>query len=169
MRNLEIRKNFFISVSWQSFLFFILLNLIFLPQAVTMTWMQTSSNDFVIGERNDVQVTGSGTGAYLGIVSPNWTNMNPATKPSARQRHAMAYDSANQKIVLFGGSVGGDETWVYDLAGNTWTNMNPATKPSARQYHAMAYDSANQRIVLFGGNDGTSDDETWVYDLANNS
>ena len=33
-----------------------------------------------------------------------WTEMNPSTKPSIRRGHALAYDSANDKVVLFGGT-----------------------------------------------------------------
>jgi hypothetical protein len=101
------------------------------------------------------------------VATDTWTQKNQATKPSARVHHAMAYDSANNKVVLFGGQgVGGDETWVYDVAANTWTQMNPPTKPSARSKHVMAYDSANNRVVLFGGYAGGNKDETWVYDTA---
>jgi hypothetical protein len=102
----------------------------------------------------------------------SWTNMNPATKPSARNRHAMAYDSTNHKIILFGGIDAGDsydETWVYDLGTNTWTNMNPSTKPSARWDSAMVFDSDAHKVILFGGDDGNYDDETWTYDLGSNT
>jgi N-acetylneuraminic acid mutarotase len=103
-----------------------------------------------------------------------WTNMAPATSPSARSSHAMAYDSQNNLTVLFGGygynSTGDldylNDTWVYSYTDNSWTNMTPATSPSARYGHAMAYDSQNNKVVLFGGYDaGTYDDETWVYTL----
>ncbi len=106
------------------------------------------------------------------ISSNTWTQMNPATKPSARYGHTMVYDSTNNKVVLFGGwddTNRFDDTWVYDLAGDTWTQMNPVTKPSARQNHAMTYDSTNNKIVLFGGNDGpTRFQDTWVYNIAGN-
>ena len=99
-----------------------------------------------------------------------WTQQNPTTKPSARCIHAMAYDSANDKVVLFGGgSIFGhiDETWTYDTSTDTWTQQNPTTKPSARWYHAMAYDSTNNKVVLFGGTDSiVSNDETWTYDTS---
>ncbi len=104
------------------------------------------------------------------LACDTWTQMNPSLKPSARIEHSMAYDSTNNKIVLFGGVKTGyvrdDETWVYDVASDTWTKMNPITKPSARTAHAMTYDSVNNKVVLFGGDDGTKNDETWVYDVA---
>jgi len=96
----------------------------------------------------------------------DWTQLNPATKPSARNGHAMAYNSARGKVVLFGGgSSGGDETWEWD--GTNWTQMNPATKPSVRYYHAMIYDSAREKVVLFGGYTGSYNNETWEWDGTN--
>jgi len=101
----------------------------------------------------------------------NWTLQSPATKPSARQTHAMASLGGDQ-VLLFGGNDGtiDDETWVYDLSGNTWTLKSPATKPSARHVHDMASLGGDQ-VLLFGGinTGGGLDDETWVYDLSDNT
>ncbi|HSA33615.1 MAG TPA: kelch repeat-containing protein, partial [bacterium] len=95
----------------------------------------------------------------------NWTQLNPASKPSARGYHAMAYYSTRGKVVLFGGSSGDDETWEWD--GTNWTQMSPATKPSARHGHAMAYDGARGKMVLFGENtDSAWNVETWEWDGA---
>lgn len=49
-----------------------------------------------------------------GPISPGgtWLKVNPANSPSARHGSGMAYDSARQKTVLFGGS--NNETWEYD-------------------------------------------------------
>ncbi len=94
----------------------------------------------------------------------------PATRPSLRYDHAMAYDSTNNRIVLFGGRFGStyfDETWEYDTATHTWYGpFQPSICPSGRIEHAMTYDSVNNRIVLFGGDDGSLNDETWEYDTA---
>jgi len=65
----------------------------------------------------------------------------------------MAYDSARNVTVLFGGhdgSAGGSlgDTWAYD---GGWTQVFPPTSPSARWLHALAYDSARNVTVLFGG------------------
>jgi hypothetical protein len=107
------------------------------------------------------------------LASDTWTEKSPTSSPSVRERHAMAYDSANNKVVLFGGIITGgidnDETWLYDTASNTWTQKMPSTKPTARAYHTMVYDSANNKIVLFGGHDTDYDDETWLYDTAFNT
>ena len=105
-----------------------------------------------------------------------WTSMNPATGPSRRVAHAMAYDSQSDRVILFGGS-GSDETWAYDFDNNSWTKMEPAAGPSSRNKHAMAYDAESDRIVLFGGGAGASlpppssalRDETWAYDYNTNT
>jgi N-acetylneuraminic acid mutarotase len=54
-----------------------------------------------------------------------WTELSPAEAPSARGFHAMAYNPADETIVLFGGGEGRsafeNDTWIYDPAKNTWT------------------------------------------------
>ncbi|MCL5098587.1 MAG: hypothetical protein M1608_13870, partial [Candidatus Omnitrophica bacterium] len=83
----------------------------------------------------------------------------------ARRGHAMAYDSARNRVVLFGGygpkTLMGD-TWEWD--GSTWTQV--ATEgPSARAFTAMAYDSRIHLTVLFGGSDAKSpQNDTWTWD-----
>jgi hypothetical protein len=45
-----------------------------------------------------------------------WIQRHPSTLPSARAQHAMAYDAANDRVVLFGGSSNDAETWVWTAA-----------------------------------------------------
>src|SRR5438105_4916475 len=89
-----------------------------------------------------------------GFPPGTWTQLSPASSPSARSGHAMAYDNASAQVVLFGGSdqygTLGD-TWVWD--GSNWTQKYPVNSPSTRSVHAMAYDTANAQVVLFGGID----------------
>ena len=88
----------------------------------------------------------------------NWVQVKTKNAPSVRTNYAMAYDSARQRTVLFGGFVHrvpyGSDTWVYD--GKNWTKMNPTNSPKGRFGHRMVYDSRRRRIVLFGGAAGTS-------------
>ena len=90
--------------------------------------------------------------------------------PSPRDHHAMVFDSARGKVVLFGG---GDadpsgrseffgDTWEWD--GKTWTRV-AGTGPPARVHFAMAYDPVRARTVLVGGYgpDGP-DSRTWEWD-----
>src|SRR6266496_225453 len=62
--------------------------------------------------------------------------------PPARAGMGMAYDAAQEQVVLFGGvdcSLGNEfnDTWVWD--GTTWTQVFPASSPSARESD-MTYD-----------------------------
>src|SRR2546426_452992 len=98
-----------------------------------------------------------------------WTNMTPAITPPSRYKHAMAYDSKSDRVILFGGNSYGNavfnDTWAYDFNTNTWTDMTPTARPLGRSDHAMAYDSASDRVILFGG--GFYD--TWAYDFNTNT
>jgi len=107
----------------------------------------------------------------------SWTNVTTAsTKPSAREKHAMVYDSTNDRVILFGGDPAGpgydDSTWVYNFSDNTWHNMNPSgDKPSSRIDHAMVYDSTHDRTILFGGSrlQDQYKNDTWIYNYTDNS
>ena len=79
----------------------------------------------------------------------------------------MAYDSARQRIVLFGGSeyqsIYGD-TWEWD--GSSWTLVS-STGPSPRIFARMVYDEVRGKMVLFGGQthyEGTLLNDTWEWD-----
>jgi hypothetical protein len=92
-----------------------------------------------------------------------WTKQTDVT---ARQGHAMVYDAARGRVVVFGGEFAlrsSDDTWEWD--GSTWIERPTAGRPAARNGHAMVYDSLRRRIVLFGGVDGTTRfGDTWEYD-----
>ena len=53
-----------------------------------------------------------------------WTQLNPSTRPSARGWHAMAFDHAVGKIVLFGGGPDRNrfqhDTWLFDSRTGDW-------------------------------------------------
>ncbi len=90
-------------------------------------------------------------GAALGAQGPAWTFVASPTAPINRSEHAVAYDAARQRTMLFGGRNTNPlgDTWQWD--GQAWSSVQPTPSPSARYGHAMAYDAARQRIVLFGG------------------
>lgn len=64
-----------------------------------------------------------------------WTLRTPATRPPARDSHAMAHDIARGRSVMFGGwdafFTHLVDTWEWD--GTNWTNMLPASSPPGRQ------------------------------------
>ncbi len=97
-----------------------------------------------------------------------WVRAQPANSPSRRCGHALAYDSARQRVVLFGGHneyppyQDHDDTWEWN--GTNWLQLTPAVHPSARWGQAMVYDVARGRCVLFGGSSATNFDDTWEWD-----
>lgn len=108
----------------------------------------------------------SDTWEYDGV---NWAQITTANSPSARSAHAIVYDSARGKIVMFGGRAGANylnDTWEFD--GVNWTLATPATSPGGRFYHSMAFDNARGRVVMFGGyfysGVGIRLNDTWEYD-----
>ncbi len=97
----------------------------------------------------------------------DWVLRDPGGLVPGRYGHALVYDSARSRLVLFGGYGGGllGDTWEWD--GAAWTQRTPAASPPARQVHALAYDSARSRVVLFGGEVGVSPvGDTWEWDGA---
>lgn len=110
---------------------------------------------------NDVWVLTNANG--LGGTS-EWQQLFPAGgPPDGRTAHSAVYDSAGNRMVIFGGTNGpavlGD-TWVLaDASGlgrgtgtpitPVWTRLADASTP--RQGHGAAYDAATNRMVIFGG------------------
>jgi hypothetical protein len=84
--------------------------------------------------------------------------------PSPRLAHAMAYEAARQRVVLFGGE-DNPNTWEWD--GVAWTQVADMGPP-ARWYFDMVYDDSRQRLVLFGGqphdNPRSGLGDTWEWD-----
>jgi Galactose oxidase, central domain len=84
--------------------------------------------------------------------------------PKPRRGHAVAFDAARSRMVLFGGKAAGslfNDTWEWD--GENWTQVQDIG-PTARWLHAMAYDAVRQRTVLFGGVSASSKlNDTWDW------
>ncbi|HUQ20001.1 MAG TPA: kelch repeat-containing protein, partial [Gemmatimonadaceae bacterium] len=94
----------------------------------------------------------------------NWTQVAD-TGPRSRSDHALAYDSARNRIVMFGGSSGSayfNDTWEWD--GTEWTQVED-TGPAQRSGMGMCFDSKRALTVMFGGGAGTTRfNDTWVWD-----
>ena len=106
------------------------------------------------------------------INTDTWTNMNPATHPNRRNYHGMTYDSKADRVVVWGGDVGGGQdpsVWTYDYNTNTWEELSAEnTNPPTHYYYmSFVYDESMDKIVMYGGAGG-GNDETWVYDLNTN-
>jgi hypothetical protein len=87
-----------------------------------------------------------------------------------RTDHGMAYDTARDRIVVFGGRWNGrslGDTWEWD--GTDWTQMLPSVSPPARTGAVMTYDAARRVVVMFGGRflpSGEALTDTWEWDGA---
>ncbi len=99
-----------------------------------------------------------------------WRLLEDAGLPD-RSEHSAVYDTARQRVVLFGGfgaCAHGErgccaETW--ELVGDVWERVDVAG-PAARVGASMAYDAANARTLLFGGLICSDEDDrsVWSYD-----
>ena len=104
-----------------------------------------------------------------------WTNLQPAFGPLWRANHAMIYDPARNKTVMFGGddfTRSFNDLWEYDYGLNTWTELSPNNPPAARQMHGMVYDTEHEVVIMFGGRrtgGGAAFNDTWEYNHATNS
>jgi len=147
-----------------------------------------SGPEFTAGQTNGTALIGGAVVLGNAPSSPpsknEWTDMDPASHPGQRTGHAMAYDSENGLVVLFGGYSGDEyinDTWSYNVSNNTWTSLRPSNAPPGRSNAVMAYDSALGLMVLFGGyrgsgggnGNGSGDDspfynDTWTYNVDTN-
>lgn len=97
-----------------------------------------------------------------------WTDGLSSTLPEVLAP-AVAYDSARQRIVLFGGRnrVGIPQSWTWEWDGTRWSERSPAVRPIARVGGRAVFDPVRNRIVLFGGESNASGQvygDTWEYD-----
>jgi hypothetical protein len=86
--------------------------------------------------------------------------------PPARSLHAMVFDAARGRGVLFGGASASalfGDTW--ELDGSAWVHAS-TSGPEPRRLHAMAYDSVRSRTVLAGGWRSDAMADTWEWDGA---
>jgi hypothetical protein len=92
--------------------------------------------------------------------------------PSPRAGATLIFDTARDRLVLYGGDASG-EVWTIDPSGAaTWTQIAVAGgPPPARSGHVAIYDPVGDRMVVFGGIDAAYDYlvDTWALDLATNT
>ncbi len=103
-----------------------------------------------------------------------WFDLNPAGElPVGRHHGGMAFDPSSGRMIMFGGSYGGDnslnETWAYDPSANRWTDLKPAGRlPTPRSGLSLVWDPSTQRMIMFGGAERTAAsgclNDTWAYD-----
>ncbi|MBK9385876.1 MAG: hypothetical protein IPN34_13785 [Planctomycetes bacterium] len=86
--------------------------------------------------------------------------------PQERTRHAMAYDAARRRVVLYGGrsatagSPVANDLWEWD--GGSWTSRTTGNLPPGRFDAELAYDPRSSTLHLYGGEiNVTRLDEHW--------
>lgn len=109
-----------------------------------------------VNERNDLW--------SLSTSGLQWTSVTTAATgnvPPARFYHTAVYDSANSRMMLFGGlpinGCGANDLWVLSNANGvggtpTWTQLSPSSSPAARWGHNAVYDPKTNKMIIFGGN-----------------
>ena len=107
--------------------------------------------------------------------SPQWTSVAAAgPTPAARTGHSAVYDSANSRMIVFGGGCAND-VWVLSDANRvngtpTWTQLNPTgPAPAPRSFHSAVYDPTSNRMMVFGGSGCSSADaynDVWILSHA---
>ena len=79
---------------------------------------------------------------------------SPSAQLSVRNGHALTFDEAGSRVLLFGGAdaskVLGD-TWSWDSDRRQWRFVTDVG-PSGRTFPSMVYDVRRGEVVLFGGN-----------------
>ncbi|MCI4351012.1 MAG: kelch repeat-containing protein [Thermoplasmata archaeon] len=86
------------------------------------------------------------------FVGGNWTDLTrPATLPPPLLQYALAWDAADQAVVMFGGQAGPlyNETWQFQAG--VWSPVTASPAPYPRYDAAMTYDGGDGYLLLFGG------------------
>lgn len=124
-----------------------------------------------------------------GLPAPNsgeWITLiadGAAGSPMARGGHSLVYDSANNRMIAFGGCGGAcapvlNDVWVLANANGfggapVWQQLSPAgTPPPPRTEHLAVYDQATNRMIVFGGQNGGGSNcgtysDVWILSNAN--
>jgi hypothetical protein len=117
----------------------------------------------------------AGTSKVTEFDGATWKTVSVSASPPATRNAAFAYDPVRSQTVLFGGSVGVQNSGPYSIAitGETWTWNGSAwtastRSPCGRHNVSFASDTARGRVVLFGGLSYSADNDvagdTWEWD-----
>ena len=98
--------------------------------------------------------------------SNTWTKMAPLISPPGRNFQMMAYDSAADRVILWGGR-NDQDVWAYDYNTDTWAALETTGGPTPLDYGAMVYLPQTMRMFLFGGvsdSDEIPTESSWIFE-----
>lgn len=127
---------------------------------VAMTYDSTRNRHVLFGGRS--HPAGADLGDTWELDGLNWRQRSPSSAPSPRADAGMAYDSARQRTVLYGGRSSGAcgtelaDTWEWD--GQNWLARTVPNNPPAAGGIQPVFDSLRNRIWMLVR------DEMWSYD-----
>ena len=116
--------------------------------------------------------------------TPSWIKVTPdGPSPTPRKWPEGGYDAASNRMIMFGGALGGssprtNEVLVLDNANGlganpTWVPLVPSgSGPDARFWHSAIYDPGRNRLIVYGGSNcftAASFNDVWVLENANGS
>jgi hypothetical protein len=106
---------------------------------------------------------------YSGADATFTNRSTPVNGPIQRNSPAIAFDTKQGKLMLFGGyssldSLYKQDTWEWSGSSAVWTNRtNANTKPEARYQAAMVYDSKRDQLLLWGGSGTGVTNDMWSW------
>lgn len=113
-------------------------------------------------------VGGNETWEFDGVT---WTQVVTAVMPNSVLNHGACYDSARQRVVVYGGMFDvftlASSANLYEYDGANWQQIATTGGPGPLDGVSMCFHTGHGKAVLFGGRDyatGYGTDATWRYD-----
>lgn len=90
-----------------------------------------------------------------------WTQRLPANNPGLRAEFGMAFDTARERVVVFGDTAN-QVTFEWD--GTDWSPRAVPAAPPARGRSSLVFDTRREHALLFGGQStGPNHTDLWRY------
>ncbi|HEX6811297.1 MAG TPA: kelch repeat-containing protein [Planctomycetota bacterium] len=91
-----------------------------------------------------------------------WTQRLPADNPGGRAEFGMAFDTARERVVVFGDTSNQD---AFEWDGVDWSLRSVPAAPPARGRSSLVFDTWREQTLLFGGqSSGPNHADLWRYD-----